>query len=509
MTAASRWTRFLLAAALGSAGALVAIASTPPSAGAVTAGYNGRIAFNHGTGAVNTVLPDGSGTVNVDPSVFAVAPSYSADGTLTYMTSARQVIAVAPDGTKTNLFTSPGLGTTNDVSPDGTNFLVPTRETDTRLSSIGIIARDGSNLRQPFAGDAYNEGRAAWFPDGQHIAFLRSSADFSTTALYTANIDGSELTLVPTDNDDGYTSIGDPSVSPDGTKLVFPMYNTTTQLSEVTVVNLDGTNMHHFPVNGVNPTFAPDGTQIAFQGGTTAGIWAMNADGTNVHQITSGNDTYPVWQRLASAPTTTTTTSTTFPEPTNIAPVAVMTIGRVGDTRGLSVSAARSTDNDGSIASYQWNWGDNTPATKTSAATHTYAAPGIYTVKLGVIDNKGAKGQSAVFVRVATSTDKVKVPAYPTPTPVAQQNPNLPPRAVLTIAWPTTPLSVYASAAGSFDPDGTIVDYLWTWGDNQSSDGRATWATHTYKAPSTHRISLAVADTQNGVAAAPVWVRVS
>ncbi len=44
----------------------------------------------------------------------------------------------------------------------------------------------------------------------------------------------------------------------------------------------------------------------------------------------------------------------------------------------VSVNGSTSTDSDGTIASYTWNWGDNTPDTTgpTATASHTYASAG-------------------------------------------------------------------------------------------------------------------------------------
>ncbi|WP_222592959.1 PKD domain-containing protein, partial [Cellulomonas persica] len=61
-------------------------------------------------------------------------------------------------------------------------------------------------------------------------------------------------------------------------------------------------------------------------------------------------------------------------------------------TNGLTVSVdgSGSTDSDGTIAGYAWNFGDS--ATGTGAtASHAYAAGGTYTVTLTVTDDDGAE----------------------------------------------------------------------------------------------------------------------
>src|SRR5713101_2379850 len=77
------------------------------------------------------------------------------------------------------------------------------------------------------------------------------------------------------------------------------------------------------------------------------------------------------------------TTTTTQP------PVASFTSGCGGLT--CSFDGTISSDPDGTIVSYSWNFGDGTTGSG-PIVSHTYAAAGTYTVELTVTDNTGATG---------------------------------------------------------------------------------------------------------------------
>ncbi len=141
----------------------------------------------------------------------------------------------------------------------------------------------------------------------------------------------------------------------------------------------------------------------------------------------------------------------------------------------VTCDASASSDPDGTIASYSWEFGDGQLGTGVTI-THTYATMGTFTVKLTVTDNSGA----------ASSTSK---------TIVAQQA-NQPPVASFTFT-PTTgeaPLAVAYDASASSDPDGTIASYSWDFGDGQLGTGMTI--THTYATMGTYTIQLTITDNE-------------
>jgi DNA-binding beta-propeller fold protein YncE len=89
-------------------------------------------------------------------------------------------------------------------------------------------------------------------------------------------------------------------------------------------------------------------------------------------------------------------------------------------------NASSSFDPDGSIARYDWSFGDGTGALAAGPKpTHTYAAPGTYTVTVQVTDNAGCSaaevftGQTAYCNAspAAIASHPVTVPAAPLPAP--------------------------------------------------------------------------------------------
>jgi PKD repeat protein len=87
----------------------------------------------------------------------------------------------------------------------------------------------------------------------------------------------------------------------------------------------------------------------------------------------------------------------TTPPPSNNPPTANFTY----TTNDLTASfnGSSSTDTDGNIVSYAWNFGDGNTGSGVTAS-RTYAAAGTYTVTLTVTDDDGATGTKSQSVTV-------------------------------------------------------------------------------------------------------------
>jgi LPXTG-motif cell wall-anchored protein len=105
--------------------------------------------------------------------------------------------------------------------------------------------------------------------------------------------------------------------------------------------------------------------------------------------------------------------------PANQAPLAAVTATNTGAT--FTFSAAGSTDSDGRIAGYRWDFGDGATA-EGADVTHEYAAAGTYTVTLTVTDDDGASTTATREVVVPATdqggpTDPAEPTEYGTPLP--------------------------------------------------------------------------------------------
>lgn len=131
-----------------------------------------------------------------------------------------------------------------------------------------------------------------------------------------------------------------------------------------------------------------------------------------------------------------------------------------------------STDGDGTVTGWSWNFGDNSAAVTTEDAAHSFAAAGTYNVTLTVTDNDGAN---------ASVTKQVAVSDVP-----GNQNP------VADFTSACTLLACTFTNA-STDADGTIAGYSWNFGDNSALVTTAD-AAHTFAAAGTYNVTLTVTD---------------
>lgn len=139
--------------------------------------------------------------------------------------------------------------------------------------------------------------------------------------------------------------------------------------------------------------------------------------------------------------------------------------------QAIFLNASDSSDPDGVITAYRWDLGDGTVFT-TESVTHTYAQSGSYPVSLTVTDDDNLTDSDTITVQIT----------------------NTPPAAVITSMNSSYNAgdSVRFDASSSDDPDGTIVEYAWNFGDGNTATGLTV--DHVYSTGGEYVAQLTVTD---------------
>src|SRR5438093_1959537 len=160
----------------------------------------------------------------------------------------------------------------------------------------------------------------------------------------------------------------------------------------------------------------------------------------------------------------------------NAAPLPLFSWSPDSPTPGTlaSFDASHSYDPDHDPISYQWQFGDGSSDTGVSPS-HTYISSGIYDVTLTVSDLNGGTTSSSKSITIGTPSNQSPIPAF-----------------TFTPTNPSTGQAVTFDATASRDPDGTITNYAWNFGDGQTGTGITT--THGYNSAGIYNVALNVID---------------
>jgi YVTN family beta-propeller protein len=264
------------------------------------------------------------------------------------------------------------------------------------------------NLTTQTAGKAISVGSSAYSlaitPDGKTV-YVAASASHEVVPVNTAtNTAGSPIAV---------TTPQQVAVTPNG-KTVWVQSRNGDLVPISTATNTAGT-----PITGLstdNPfglAISPSGTMAYWTDGNDNVVYPVNLSTRTVGSaISVGSD--------AEYPTLTPDGKTLYTSNSlsaNLTPISTatkkagtaITVGSEPGQPGIvpnqgpkaafswtasglmvTLNAGASSDPDGKVVTYVWNFGDGTHTTTHSATTsHTYSTPGSYTVTLTVIDNEG------------------------------------------------------------------------------------------------------------------------
>ncbi len=139
----------------------------------------------------------------------------------------------------------------------------------------------------------------------------------------------------------------------------------------------------------------------------------------------------------------------------------------------ITFDASASADPDGDVLLYTWDFGDGTPLVQGVSPTHTYAKGGTYPVVLTVDDGTGLSN--------ATDTAALTVAINRPPMAVAGDHQIV-----------CTKDVVVFDGSGSNDPEGSLLRYLWDFGDGVNAEGLNP--THVYEREGVYPVTLVVQD---------------
>lgn len=153
----------------------------------------------------------------------------------------------------------------------------------------------------------------------------------------------------------------------------------------------------------------------------------------------------------------------------------------------VTFDATESTDPDGSVKSYNWSFGDGQTGGG-QTIPHRFLSQGTYSVTLTVTDNSGKSGSVSHTVIV--------------------EPPNQPPVAKFTFSplRGLYPLPVTFDASTSFDTDGSVEQYDWDFGGEETGTGRVVQ--HTFPEEGIYNVVLTAIDDDGDTATASGTVEV-
>lgn len=158
-----------------------------------------------------------------------------------------------------------------------------------------------------------------------------------------------------------------------------------------------------------------------------------------------------------------------------------------GDATTNFALISESSDGDGKILTYLWDFGDGQSSSLPRAA-HSYATHGTYNVLLTVSDDWGATGNASFLVTVVNIPPAVSLRAKASAADVGA--------------------SIGFDASGTGDPDdpATALGYRWEFGDGKTASGMSV--EHSYASPGKYVVRLTVDDGAGGSTSKTITVTV-
>ena len=172
--------------------------------------------------------------------------------------------------------------------------------------------------------------------------------------------------------------------------------------------------------------------------------------------------------------TTIATTICTIANPLNKGPIVKINgpaIGMVNQT--IHFTSIGTKDSDGNIINYYWQFGDNSFSTL-KHPEHTYREAKKYQISLRVEDDDGAETIVNKYCTIMGPPNEKPIVYMDAP----------------DFGHINEPIQFWSN--GSYDPDGSLTQYIWSFGDGTVKHEQNP--SHTYRFPSQYTVSLKVID---------------
>ena len=275
--------------------ALLASASTCASAGGLVVFHSDR----SGNSEIYSVGADGSDEKRLTHNdAYDGFPAWSADGTRIFFHSLRDaddaIYSMNADGSDVMRIPNTEFGRYPKPSPDGTRLAFFARQGG--QTDIYVVNADGGE-RQNLTSNSSIDETPSWTADGKTIAFqsdrawrdadpaLAATAEHSNFGVFLMDSDGShirELTGIAYNDEN-------PSISPDGRKVVFQRYiNGGLAIATLDVTNGKDRLLTSPSGASGSPAWSSSGSRIVFDALDDGNfdIYVMVADGSNRQQVT-------------------------------------------------------------------------------------------------------------------------------------------------------------------------------------------------------------------------------